>query len=303
MRLEGERYRINDAVGNKGDIDLYTLGMLVRLGASPPPPAPAPRAQIEPPPVLEPVMVIVPVRTEEYCTILDIQYEIDQAEIELAEQERLRVLATFMVRYPETTAIIEGHTDDVGTAEDNLTLSQRRADSVVTYLVSTHGIARSRLTATGLGETRPLADNSSEEGKRRNRRIHALIACASDIEGLEPIPARITMAMLIEFGMDAVAIPPQYRDELRKVADFLTANPQVTATVEGHSADASPARAQEISRLRAQNVVSYLVDNFGIQRSRLTAEGFGQTRRVAYNTSVEGRQDNRRINVIIDYPR
>jgi OOP family OmpA-OmpF porin len=300
MRLEGERYRISDAVGNEGDIDLISLGLLVRLGAGPPP---APRAQTQPPPVLAPVVVVVPVGTEEYCTILDIQYEIDQAEIELAEQERLRVLATFMAKYPDTTAIIEGHTDDVGTAEANLSLSQRRADSVVAYLVSAHGIARSRLTATGHGEARPLADNRSEEGKRRNRRINALIACASDIEGLEPIPARITMAMLIEFGPDEVAIAPRYRDELRKVANFLTANPRVTATVEGHSADASPARAQEISRLRAQNVVNYLVDNFRIPRSRLTAEGFGQTRRVAYNTSAEGREENRRINVIIDYPR
>jgi OOP family OmpA-OmpF porin len=49
--------------------------------------------------------------------------------------------------------------------------------------------------------------------------------------------------------------------------------------------------------------VSYLVDNFGIARSRLSAEGFGQTRRFAYNTSLEGQQENRRVNIIINYPR
>ena len=54
----------------------------------------------------------------------------------------------------------------------------------------------------------------------------------------------------------------------------------------------------KISQQRAQNVVNYLVDNFGIDRSRLTAEGFGQTRRFSYNP-----QDNRRVNVIIEYPR
>jgi OOP family OmpA-OmpF porin len=58
----------------------------------------------------------------------------------------------------------------------------------------------------------------------------------------------------------------------------------------------------EISQRRAQNVVNYLVDNFGIERSRLTAEGFGQTRRFAYNTSLEGQQENRRVNIILDFP-
>ncbi|HTL98129.1 MAG TPA: OmpA family protein, partial [Holophagaceae bacterium] len=61
--------------------------------------------------------------------------------------------------------------------------------------------------------------------------------------------------------------------------------------------------SMEVSQLRAQNVVNYLADNFGIARSRLTAEGFGQSRRVAYNTSTEGRQENRRVNIIFNYPK
>jgi OOP family OmpA-OmpF porin len=58
-----------------------------------------------------------------------------------------------------------------------------------------------------------------------------------------------------------------------------------------------------ISKRRAENVVTYLVDNFGIARSRLTAEGFGKTRRYAYSTTAEGRQENRRINILINYPK
>jgi OOP family OmpA-OmpF porin len=50
-------------------------------------------------------------------------------------------------------------------------------------------------------------------------------------------------------------------------------------------------------------VVAYLVDNFGIDRSRLNAEGFGKTRRFAYNTTLEGQQENRRVNIIINYPK
>jgi len=166
-------------------------------------------------------------------------------------------------------------------------------------------IAPSRLAAVGYGDTRPLADNRTEEGKRRNRRIGAVIACATDIEGLTVIPARITMAMVIEFDRNKADVRPQYRDELRKVANFLKANPSVSATVEGHTGNLQASRelALEISRRRAQNVVNYLVDNFGIARSRLAAEGFGQARRFAYNTSLEGQQENRRVNIIIDYAR
>jgi OOP family OmpA-OmpF porin len=84
----------------------------------------------------------------------------------------------------------------------------------------------------------------------------------------------------------------------------MKANPRVTATVEGHTGNlqATKALAMEISQRRAQNVTNYLVTEFGISRSRLTAEGFGQTRRFAYNTSLEGQQENRRVNIVLDFP-
>src|SRR4029077_893594 len=136
------------------------------------------------------------------------------------------------------------------------------------------------------------------------RRIAAVVACATDIEGLDVRSARMTMAMLIEFDRNKADIRPEDHDELRKLAKFLKANPEVTATVEGHTGNlqATPELALQISQQRAQNVVNYLVDNEGIARSRLAAQGYGQTRRFAYNTSPEGQQDNRRVNVIINYP-
>ena len=293
LRVEAERFRLDDAIGNKGDIDLFSLGLVVRFGASN---NPAPAAAAKP----APVVVVVPA-TEEYCTILDIQFEIGQNDIQREEQEKLSVVATFLDRYPDTTAVIEGHTDDVGAADVNLRLSQSRADSVVDYLASAHGIDPARLTAVGYGESRPIADNSTQEGQRMNRRIGAVIACASDIAGLEPLPARITMAMQMEFALDDASIDQRYHRELRKVADFLKANPSVTATVEGHAGNSTPSKSMEVSRLRAQNVANYLVSQFGIDRSRIGTEGFGEERRFAYNTTLEDRQDNRRVNIILNY--
>ena len=310
MRGEWERYRVNDAVGNKGDIDMLLVGVVYTFGAEE---KRAPRAETPPPvyPVAaapvkaaEPVLVIVPVATQQYCSILDIQYEINSNTVQREAEEKADTLAIFMRKYPKTTAVIEGHTDEVGSAADNMKLSERRAENMVTYLVDHGKIARSRLKAVGYGETRPIADNRTEAGKRLNRRINALVACATDIEGIPAVPERVTMALEMEFDQNSAVIRPQYREELRKVANFMKANPKVTAAVEGHTGNlqATKQLAMEISQKRAQNVTNYLVTEFGVERSRLTAEGFGQTRRFAYNTSVEGRQENRRVNIVLDFP-
>ena len=112
------------------------------------------------------------------------------------------------------------------------------------------------------------------------------------------------MAMDMEFDSNSAVVRPQYREELRKVANFMKANPAVTATVEGHTSNMQGTAAQttQLSQQRAQNVVNTLVSDFGVQRSRLSAAGFGQTRRFAYNTSAEGQQENRRVNIILDFP-
>ena len=322
MRGEWERYRVNDAVGNKGDIDMLSIGLVYHFGgdkpkskaATPPPENVAPvaaapvaaepvaAAPIEASPVL--VIVPIPVRTQQYCSILDIQFEINQNTVQREAEEKIDKVAIFMRKYPDTTAVIEGHSDEVGSAAANLKLSERRAKNVVTYLVDHGGIARSRLKAVGYGATRPIADNKTEVGKRLNRRIDAIIACATDIEGLKPVPGRITMALEMEFETNRADVRPQYREALRKVAIFMKANPGVKATVEGHTSNqqVSPAQAMQLSRRRAENVVNYMAVQFGIARSRLSAIGFGETRRFAYNTSAEGRQENRRVNIILDYP-
>lgn len=66
---------------------------------------------------------------------------------------------------------IQGHTDNVGSPTANLTLSQQRADAVKAYLVSAHFIDAARLTTAGFGDTRPVADNATEDGRAKNRRV------------------------------------------------------------------------------------------------------------------------------------
>lgn len=298
LRLEAERYALNDVTGNNGSVNLYSFGVLYRFGD-----VNSAVAQTADDWEL-PVTKLVAPESQVYCSKLDIQFEVNNSQIQREELERLLAVGVFMKKYPDTTATIEGHTDNVGTAESNKVLSRNRADSVVNYLVNNQHIPAARLTAVGYGDTRPVADNNSENGKRMNRRINTVIACADDIEGLQPVNARITMGLLIEFDQNSAEVKSSYHSELAKVAKFLKENDTVTATVEGHTANlqTTAERAQEISLQRAQSVVNYLVNDEGVAASRLTAEGFGKSRRYSYNDTADGRQDNRRVNVIFNYP-
>lgn len=83
----------------------------------------------------------------------------------------LKEIGAMLREHPDLRLAIEGHTDDAGAAAANLTLSQQRAAAVKAALVSTYGVAADRLTARGLGQTKPAAPNTTPEGRRQNRRV------------------------------------------------------------------------------------------------------------------------------------
>jgi OOP family OmpA-OmpF porin len=259
----------------------------------------------EPPPVAEEPLKPVPAAEPtperfKYCITLHTEFDVNKAEIRPEYRDEIAKVGNFMKQYPTTTAVIEGHSDNVGDAEYNRTLSQRRAESVVNHLVETYGIDRTRLTAKGYGMANPVADNATEAGRQANRRIDAIIDCAFDVKKVTP-PDRLCVNLNMEFDTGKADIKPQYRDEIAKVGDFMKQYPTTTAVIEGHTDNVgSYDFNMKLSQQRAENVVDYLVKNFGIEKSRLEAKGYGYTRRIAYNSTPEGRQKNRRINAIID---
>lgn len=264
-----------------------------------------PQAMMAPEPAMEEPLQPVPATEPapehfKYCITLHTEFDVDKAEIRPQYKDEIAKVGNFMKQYPTTTAVIEGHSDNVGDAEHNRDLSQRRAESVVNHLVEVYGIDRSRLTAIGYGMTKPVADNASDAGKQANRRIEAIIDCAFDVNKVTP-PDRLCMNLNMEFDTGKADIKPQYRDEIAKVGDFMKQYPTTTAVIEGHTDNTgSYEYNMKLSKQRAENVVTYLVKNFGIEPSRLEAKGYGYTRRIAYNSTPEGRQKNRRINAIID---
>jgi len=87
-------------------------------------------------------------------------------------------VADFMKSYPSSRAEIEGHTDSMGDAAMNMGLSQRRADAVRNYLIQQFGVDAMRLSAKGYGETQPVADNKTVDGRAKNRRVVATLSAS-----------------------------------------------------------------------------------------------------------------------------
>ncbi|MEW8231633.1 MAG: OmpA family protein [Candidatus Thiodiazotropha endolucinida] len=84
-------------------------------------------------------------------------------------------IVTAVKSFPNPDVVVSGHTDSVGGADVNQQLSQRRAETVASFLEKVGGVARNHITAIGYGESRPVANNETERGRKSNRRIEVLI--------------------------------------------------------------------------------------------------------------------------------
>ena len=121
-----------------------------------------------PPPAAKPVIM------EKGRQTLDVEFDFNKAIIKPGYDKDINDLAKVMKDYPDLKVVIEGHTDNIGTAEYNKKLSQERADAVKKYLVE-KGIDANRIKAQGFGDERPIASNDTEEGRQKNRRVEAAV--------------------------------------------------------------------------------------------------------------------------------
>jgi OOP family OmpA-OmpF porin len=129
-----------------------------------PPPAPPPVAAAPPPaPALKKKIVL-----------RGVNFDFDKANIRPDAVPILDEAANTLKEYGDVTVSVDGYTDSVGTDAYNQRLSVRRADAVKEYL-ERHGVAASRLTARGFGETNPVASNETAEGRAQNRRVELIV--------------------------------------------------------------------------------------------------------------------------------
>jgi len=104
----------------------------------------------------------------------DITFAVNQSDINPGFYETLNSVAIVLQEFDATTVSVYGHADATGAEDYNLRLSQRRAQSVSSYLAG-QGVAPARLQAIGFGETRPVAPNDTEAGRAANRRVEIVI--------------------------------------------------------------------------------------------------------------------------------
>jgi len=99
-----------------------------------------------------------------------ILFDVDKDQVKPSARDQVGRAAEVLVKYPDTYVTVEGHTDSSGSAGHNQKLSERRAAGVRDLLVS-GGVAASRLAVRGYGETDPVADNATPDGRQSNRRV------------------------------------------------------------------------------------------------------------------------------------
>ncbi|OIQ92505.1 outer membrane protein A precursor [mine drainage metagenome] len=180
MRLEAERYRINDAVGNKGDVDLVSLGLVYRFGEKSP--AAAPRAP-EPEPVAAapaaPAPAIVtppppPPAPTKVTFSSDSLFQFGKATMLPAGKRDLDEFAAKLKGADFELITVTGHTDRIGSHAYNMKLSTRRAETVKNYLVEAAGISADKISAKGVDGSDPVTRPGDCKGVKVTKK---LIAC------------------------------------------------------------------------------------------------------------------------------
>jgi OOP family OmpA-OmpF porin len=106
---------------------------------------------------------------------LDINFDTNKVAIRPADRAELEKAIDFVKQHPGRKIMVEGHTDNTGTASYNQGLSERRAAAVKDYLVRNGAVEEGRITAVGYGVSRPVATNATRGGRAQNRRVDIIV--------------------------------------------------------------------------------------------------------------------------------
>ena len=185
MRGELERYRINDAVGNKGHVDMLSVGLVYKFGGKTqtPPPA-APRAAVVEPVVIAAAPVVVtpppppmptpPPPPVKVSFSADSLFDFDKSAVKPSGKQALDKFAADLKGTQYDAVKVTGHTDRLGSQAYNLKLSSRRADAVSAYLVESGGVASNKIASQGVNGANPVTKPGDCKG---NKPTAKLIEC------------------------------------------------------------------------------------------------------------------------------
>jgi len=221
----------------------------------------------------------------------NIHFETGQSMISGKFKDKVDDLAEFMLQNPDTQAVIDGHTDNVGDPGANLVLSQQRAEAVKQYLQEKYGIAPERLTAAGHGERAPIASNDTSSGRFKNRRVTITVNRSSletqqasrfssrlatngriDTATYAPLEEKVTL----RFRADNEELDSRSARQIDEIGLMLQKQPRLRVTIEGHARSGNDSSENmQLSRQRAEMVKRYLQVRYDISPDRLRAIGYG----------------------------
>jgi len=119
-----------------------------------------------------------------------------------------------------------------------------------------------------------------------------------------PVQKKVSITLNVEFDTAKAVVKDKYKNDIKKVADFMKAYPETTVVIEGHTDNVdifnNPKNNIKLSLARANSVRQYLIDNFGIDASRINDVGYGPDKPIASNDTKKGRQKNRRAQAVIE---
>ncbi|MFY7860621.1 MAG: OmpA family protein, partial [Chitinophagales bacterium] len=242
----------------------------------------------------------------------------------------LSVIGEVLKGYPNSKFNIAGHTDGDGTNEKNLRLSKLRAKTVARYLTEFKGIPENSLYPEWFGEERPVASNETDEGKQRNRRVEIKLVDSrfdagtsnnqinkemrSEVETNTQTPTtpqvkeepRVVkspkdeleeIGQNIRFKTGTDSLSKGQKRNIDKINAILKENPTIKLKIEAHTDNLKySVDNKTLSENRAKAILEAL-KTAGVDGSRLSFEGFGDTKPVDNNDSETGRDKNRRIEI------
>jgi outer membrane protein OmpA-like peptidoglycan-associated protein len=160
-----DAYIASDRADSRGGLDIYKVLLAKNTRANWKDTTP-PKPVIAQVPVIVPEIKIIPNKPQIFNNLL---FALNSAELINKDAPELNAIVNYLKNNLIAKIIVEGHTDNTGTAANNLILSTQRAKTIQQYLVD-KGIALNRITSIGYGDTKPIADNKTEQGRATNRR-------------------------------------------------------------------------------------------------------------------------------------
>lgn len=202
-------------------------------------------------------------------------------------------IGRLLSKNPLTRAVISGHTDNQGNARNNLQLSRNRAELLKKMIVKQYHVPPERISAHGYGGARPMVSNSTEQGRRRNRRTEVTLR---GYYRQEVRYVALGKPFDLHFATGQSAPAGVSEKKLAQLAQLLRENPQSLVAIEGHTDNVgNPKFNLLLSRRRAESVKKYLAATSKIDPARMRTQGWGEEKPIADNGTEAGRFQNRRV--------